>query len=453
MKLSNIGIRLICLCIGMVAMMSSVYAQDVIDVHSHILTQEFKTQIKAHHAELEEGFPLPAWNLDDHMRWMDQTGIRQSILTMAAPHPYFGNAEESARIIRKENEAAAQIKKQHPDRFKFCASLPLPDVQAAIREAEYALDTLHADCIKLATNSRGQYLGDPKLDPLMAVLDARHAVIILHPHKPDPYNSQVMQQTPLALQEYLTETTRAIANMVTGDVMARYENLRIVVPHCGAYLPLALPRMKAIYPVVQNAGMVKAVNWEQNLSRLYYDLAGSASVQAIKMMLTITTPDHILYGSDYPYGAPNILTANLNRLKEEISRDGELAPYLEQFLYKNAQKLFFNQSDADQMIFRIAEIEVYPQYIDEYIKAANAVGIASIKKEPGVISLIPLQLKDNPTKIRIIEIYASQEAYQYHLTTDHFKTYKQGTLHMVKDLKLVDTKALNPSILPDILKK
>ena len=54
MKLSNIGIRLICLCIGMVAMMSSVYAQDVIDVHSHILTQEFKTQIKAHHAELEE---------------------------------------------------------------------------------------------------------------------------------------------------------------------------------------------------------------------------------------------------------------------------------------------------------------------------------------------------------------------------------------------------------------
>ena len=88
MKLSIIGIRLICLCIGMVAMMSSVYAQDVIDVHSHILTQEFKTQIKAHHAELEEGFPLPAWNLDDHMRWMDQTGIRQSILTMAAPHPY-----------------------------------------------------------------------------------------------------------------------------------------------------------------------------------------------------------------------------------------------------------------------------------------------------------------------------------------------------------------------------
>jgi quinol monooxygenase YgiN len=117
------------------------------------------------------------------------------------------------------------------------------------------------------------------------------------------------------------------------------------------------------------------------------------------------------------------------------------------------QKLSNQPSDADQMIFRIAEIEVYPQYLDEYIKAANAVGTASIKIEPGVISLIPMQLKDDPTKIRIIEIYASQEAYQHHLTIEHFKTYKQGTLHMVKDLKLVDTKALNPSILPDILKK
>ncbi len=117
------------------------------------------------------------------------------------------------------------------------------------------------------------------------------------------------------------------------------------------------------------------------------------------------------------------------------------------------QKLFFNQEDASQMIFRIAEIEVYPQYLEEYIKAANAIGSASIKKEPGVISLIPLQLKDDPTKIRILEIYASQEAYQNHLRTDHFKTYKQGTLHMVKDLKLIDTKALNPAILPDILKK
>ena len=113
----------------------------------------------------------------------------------------------------------------------------------------------------------------------------------------------------------------------------------------------------------------------------------------------------------------------------------------------------FAQSDADQMIFRIAEIEVHPQYLDDYIQAASAISTASIKNEPGVISLIPMQIKDEPNKIRILEIYASQEAYQQHISTEHFKTYKQGTLHMVKNLTLIDTKSLNPAILPDILNK
>ena len=113
----------------------------------------------------------------------------------------------------------------------------------------------------------------------------------------------------------------------------------------------------------------------------------------------------------------------------------------------------FAQSDADQMIFRIAEIEVHPQYLDDYIQAASAISTASIQNEPGVISLIPMQIKDEPNKIRILEIYANQEAYQHHISTEHFKTYKQGTLHMVKDLKLIDTKAMNPAILPDILNR
>ena len=105
---------------------------------------------------------------------------------MPAPQPYYGNVEESARCIRRVNEVSATVKQQYPGRFKFCAALPLPDVDAAIREAVYALDTLGADGIKLATNSRGQYLGDEALDPLMEVLNKRHAVIIIHPHRPTP---------------------------------------------------------------------------------------------------------------------------------------------------------------------------------------------------------------------------------------------------------------------------
>ena len=70
--------------------------------------------------------------------------------------------------------------------------MPLPDIDAAIREAVYALDTLGADGVKLATNSRGQYLGDEALDPLMEAMNERHAVIIIHPHRPTPYPEKII---------------------------------------------------------------------------------------------------------------------------------------------------------------------------------------------------------------------------------------------------------------------
>ena len=90
----------------------------------------------------------------------------------------------------------------------------------------------------------------------------------------------------------------------------------------------------------------------------------------------------------------------------------------------------------ETMIVRLAEIEVYPQYIKEYLEFANEVDRLSVEREQGVVCLFPMQSAEDSTKIRILEIYASEEAYQQHLKTDHFQKYKQGTLHMVKDLKL-----------------
>lgn len=106
------------------------------------------------------------------------------------------------------------VKTQHEGRFLFCAALPLPDVDAAIREAVYALDTLHADGVKLASNSRGLYLGDPALDPLM----------------------------------------------VGHNVMVRYPRLKVVVPHCGSFLPLPIPRMQSLMPVMNGVGYLQGVD-------------------------------------------------------------------------------------------------------------------------------------------------------------------------------------------------
>ena len=429
-------------------------AQGVIDVHSHIITPEFMSALDIEGRLMDEGFPLPKYDVYNHLKWMDEAGVETSVLTLAAPQP------TSAQTVRQTNEAAARIKKEHPGRFLFCAALPLPDVSKAIEEAKYALDVLKADGIKLATNVDGQYLGAPELDTLFSVLNERKAVVILHPHRPEPVNQQVMQQTPLAMQEYLSETTRAVSNMISRNVLARYNNIKVIVPHCGAYLPLAIPRMKSLTPVMQANKMVGEIDYEANLRTLYYDLAGAHSPEVIRMLLTITTPDHLLYGSDYPYVAPQVLTQSLARMKDYLSKEPDLAPFKEMILWKNAKWLLEQTGEKPSaaiatanMIVRIAEIEVYPQYMKEYLAFANEVDRLSIEREPGVICLYPMQSAEDSCQIRILEIYASDEAYQQHLKTDHFQKYKQGTLHMVKDLKLPTMTPLDPETMKLIFKK
>ena len=113
-----------------------------------------------------------------------------------------------------------------------------------------------------------------------------------------------------------------------------------------------------------------------------------------------------------------------------------------------------NQSDIIQTekehmqpdgIVRLSKIEVYPQYIDEYIKYATEVGEISLRTEPGVLTMYAVREKDNPCMVTILETYASQEAYKKHIASEHFQKYKQGTLHMVKSLVLSDQIPLNPA--------
>lgn len=315
-------------------------AAQVVDVHSHIIPNAYTDFLRAHHAELQETFPLPKWDVDSHLAFMAEMGIDCSVLSLPAPQPYFGDSAESAAKVRELNEQAAKVRDEHPGKFLFLATLPLPDVQAAVKEAEYAFEVLHADGIKLASNSAGQYVGDEALDALMEVLDRYHAVVVLHPHRPEPYAEHIIRTTPLAMYEYPAETTRAVVNMLSRNVLARYPHIKVVVPHCGSFLPLAIPRMKAILPAMKAKGLMQDIDWEKNLSALYYDLAGVPTAALIKTMLTITTPEHILYGSDYPYQPPQVLKQNLERLRQELEQDAELAPYTEHILHRNAQQLF-----------------------------------------------------------------------------------------------------------------
>ncbi len=88
---------------------------------------DFVSELKKENRLLDEGFPLPKYNIEQHIKWMDDNNVSTSVLTLAAPQP------SSASTILKNNEEAASLKQRYPGRFLFCAALPLPDVDAAIK--------------------------------------------------------------------------------------------------------------------------------------------------------------------------------------------------------------------------------------------------------------------------------------------------------------------------------
>jgi quinol monooxygenase YgiN len=106
-----------------------------------------------------------------------------------------------------------------------------------------------------------------------------------------------------------------------------------------------------------------------------------------------------------------------------------------------------------EMMVRIAELEIDPNAIDEYLSILKEEAEASVRLESGVICIYPMYQKENPTQIRLLEIYASKEAYESHLQTPHFKHYKETTLKMVKNLILIDMHAIDPESMATIFNK
>ncbi|MBQ6470711.1 MAG: amidohydrolase family protein [Victivallales bacterium] len=434
----------------------------VVDVHSHFTTDGYLELLKRYNAQMDEFYPIPEWSPTALRTFAAQAGIGVSVLTSTAPQPHFGDPAESVSNCREMNEEIAKLAASSQGSILWCATLPLPSVPEAIAEAERAFGELGAAGVKLPTNACGLYLGAPELDPLMEVLHKRKAVVILHPHRPEPFNAALAKGLPLAMYEYPAETTRALARLFARNVPARYPEIRFVVPHAGAFLPLALPRMKAVHPIVHAKGLTEKIDWDANMKSFWFDLAGSANAESVRKLLDITTEDHILYGSDFPYAPANALTANLSRFRAELEADPQLQPIAQKILCDNALRLFRiepkqTSSPAKQstgeMLTRIAEIEVFPQYLEAYLAAASSVGAESVAKESGVLCIFPMQRKETPNQIRIVEIYRNEAAYQFHLNTPHFKKYKEGTLHMVKSLDLVPMNPLDAPNMNQIFRK
>ncbi len=277
--------------------------QPRVDVHAHFLPARYRAEAAAAGHEHPDGTPgLPRWDTGLALDMMEKLNIRTAILSISSPGVHFGDNAAARNLARAVNEEGARAAIDNPGRFGLFASLPLPDVDGALAEIAYAFDTLHADGVAVESNHHGIYIGDPKFNPVMAELDRRNAVVFMHPTSPTcPCCTMLSMGYPRPMIEFMFETTRAVTNLLLTGALDRYPNIRVIVPHAGAAVPVLADRIAGLAPFM---GLARPVNADQlfaNLRRLYYDMAGFPLPRLAPVLMEIADPGHIFYGSDWPF--------------------------------------------------------------------------------------------------------------------------------------------------------
>ena len=188
--------------------------------------------------------------------------------------------QQGRRLARDSNDYAARLAADYPGRFGIFAAVPLPDIEASLREIEYGLDVLKADGIALFTSYRDKWLGDPAFEPVMAELNRRKAVVFVHPEAPLCCRG-LLPGVHEHVLEYGFDTTRAITRILFSGTALRYRDIRWIFSHGGGTTPFLAERL------VRAPGMNKSLaqyvpdGVMAELQRFHYDVAQIAHPMAL----------------------------------------------------------------------------------------------------------------------------------------------------------------------------
>lgn len=312
-----------------------------IDVHQHVIPPRYADWIRDHGLR-PGGIDLPDWSPSAARKFMDARDIATGILSVSTPGVYLGDAAEAAKMARHVNEYCADLVRDEPERFGFFATLTLPDVDGAIAEAEYALDTLHTDGIVLLANNDGRYLGDPGFAPLLDFLHRRRAVVFIHPGE---LPAEPVPGIPTFTADFLLDTTRTAISLILSGALKKYDGIKFILAHAGGFVPYIAYRI-LLTSMSQSSKLAQAfavVDQKHQIPRLlaplrqfYYDVALSSTPAALPSLFEVADPTHVLYGSDFPF-APSVAVGFMARQYEQMPIDPALRHGIDR---GNAEKLF-----------------------------------------------------------------------------------------------------------------
>lgn len=306
-----------------------------IDVHHHIVPREYVEALAKIGITEVAGRPFPEWSVENMLKLMDRHQIQAAITSISAPGVYFGDEGFAIELCRQCNEFSAQLIKDFPERLGAYAVLPLPNVDAALKELEYALDTLKLDGVALLSSVGGYYLGAPLYDELFDALNTRRAVVFMHPDV-SPESDKSTLKLPPSLVEFVLETTKAVSNLLFTGTIEHCPFVRFILPHAGGAIPYLTLRLTLgeFWPGLQEHVPQGILTY---LRRFYYDTAISAAPYALRSLQEVVDNSQILFASDYPF-APELATMLTINGLETYAGFNEQA--LRSVFYDNALQLF-----------------------------------------------------------------------------------------------------------------
>ena len=270
-----------------------------IDVHNHPSPPSY---LAARNAR-DKNYPWQqGWSVAKLLEDMDQGEVATAMLSL--PHSvqiWPNDRAEAAGLARDWNEFMAKMSADRPGRFGAFAALPILDIDASLREIEYALDTLKADGVALMTNIGDRWLGDPHYIPVFEELNRRGSIVYTHPVAPTCCRD-LLDGVNDSLIEYNTDTTRAMTKVLFTGMAGRFPRIRFIFSHGGGTFPYLVGRFLRAYSrasaeiqASMPGGLIAALN------RFFYDTANSAQPYTMASFTEVIAMSQILFGTDYPY--------------------------------------------------------------------------------------------------------------------------------------------------------
>jgi 6-methylsalicylate decarboxylase len=289
-------------------------AAKLIDTHHHFYPPAYQ---KAW-GEWEDRRKLPhlgvqlAWTRDNAFEAMDKAGITTGVLSLpSTPGVWFdGGAEAAHAMARLACEFGADMVRDRPGRYGLFAPLSMLDVDATLKEIEYAFDTLKADGINLQSNYGDKWLGHPVYKPILEELNRRKAVVFVHPLVASCCDAHLSVGTFPAVIEVPHDTTRTIVSLLLSGTFARLREIRWLFSHGGGTIPFLAGRIEAFYDQKARGPNGFAPDGiEAEFRRLYYDTANATHPAAMAALQKLVPMSQLTYGTDYPYFALDQIAA------------------------------------------------------------------------------------------------------------------------------------------------